>query len=116
MGVEFTLGDLLLSQRGLVYLVNSYRFYFKQVCYFKKIIFKYVCFINRKLIFLITHFITFAFTIFHEFFVNALPTFEPTQTNLLQVRQVFVWTVIVPNKETRVISKSCRPRNTVPDS
>lgn len=75
-----------------------------------------MCFINRKLMFLTTHFITFAVTIFHEFFVNALPTFEPTQTNLLQVRQVFVLTVTVPNKETRGASTSCRPRDTVPDS
>lgn len=37
--------------------------------------------------FLTTHFITFALTIFPKFFVNALPTFEPTQTNLLQVRR-----------------------------
>lgn len=51
--------------------------------------------------FLTTHFITFALTIFHEYFTNALPTFEPTQTNLLQVRQVFFWTVTAPNKDLR---------------
>lgn len=51
--------------------------------------------------FLTTHFITFALTIFHEYFTNALPTFELTQTNLLQVRQVFFWTVTAPNKDLR---------------
>lgn len=69
--------------------------------------------------FLTTYFITFALTIFPKFFVNALPTFEPTQTNLLhagEARQVFVLTVTVPNKETRGTSTSCRPRDTVPDS
>lgn len=71
---------------------------------------------SQTFFFLITYFITFALTIFHEFSVNALPTFEPTQTNLLQVRQVFVWTVTVPNKETRVTSRSCRPRDTVLDT
>lgn len=55
-----------------------------------------MCFLNLK-----HTFHNFCFNIFHEYFVNALPTFEPTQTNLLQVRQVFFWTVTAPNKDLR---------------
>lgn len=71
--------------------------------------------------FLTTHFITFALTIFHEYFANALPiSNQPKQTCLhpaaSETGEVFFWTVTAPNKETRVISRSCRPRDTVPDS
>lgn len=62
-GCWIYVGRFAVAQRGLVCLVNSYGFFYKLVCYFKKKkIIKNMCFLNLKLMFLTTHFITFALT------------------------------------------------------
>lgn len=101
-------GRFAVAQRGLAYLVNSYEFFYKlQFVVFWEFLlllfFNYKKYVFHKLqtyVFNYT-FHNFCFNNFPEYFTNALPTFEPTQTNLLQARQVFFWTVTAPNKDLR---------------